>query len=151
MQRWGTRLASFSRMILLQRHLRGKKFFHRWLKNQPWGYSLPLLLKRSYICDKETSLQLTSNDRWSLHQITYNLWRSISECSTFINILKAIYGHPIAGQLWNDKFVSFMISAGFLQLLQRSMFFLQSLNKFLLSLKLICWWPTHSSWNRERT
>ena len=48
-------------------------------------------------------------------------------------LLKAIYGHPKAGQLWNDKFVSFMISAGFLQCSRNPYFFYNlSTNVFLV-------------------
>ena len=30
-------------------------------------------------------------------------------------LLKALYGHPKAGQLWNNKFVTFMKEEGFIQ------------------------------------
>ena len=30
-------------------------------------------------------------------------------------LLKALYGHPKAGQLWNNKFVGFMKNEGFIQ------------------------------------
>ena len=49
-------------------------------------------------------------------------------------LLKAIYGHPKAGQLWNDKFVSFMISMGFLQCSRDPCFFYNLSTNFLLVL-----------------
>ena len=38
-------------------------------------------------------------------------------------LLKALYGHPKAGQLWNNKIVGFMKNEGFIQSVQDKCFF----------------------------
>ena len=38
-------------------------------------------------------------------------------------LLKALYGHPKAGQLWNNKFVTFMKEEGFTQSVRDKCFF----------------------------
>ena len=46
-------------------------------------------------------------------------------------LFKALYGHPKAGQLWNNKFVGFMKDEGFIQSMQDKCFFYQ-LDKLVL-------------------
>ena len=46
-------------------------------------------------------------------------------------LLKALYGHPKAGQLWNNKFVGFMKNEGFIQSVRDKCFFYQ-LDKLVL-------------------
>ena len=46
-------------------------------------------------------------------------------------LFKALYGHPKAGQLWNNKFVGFMKDEGFVQSVRDKCFFYQ-LDKLVL-------------------
>ena len=41
-------------------------------------------------------------------------------------LCKALYGHPRAGQLWNKKFVDFMLALGFVQSLRDKCLFIHS-------------------------
>ena len=49
--------------------------------------------------------------RRGVYQTTKDLWDDLVKVQ---RLLRALYGHPKAGQLWNDQFVNFMKNEGFI-------------------------------------
>ena len=57
---------------------------------------------------------------------------SVDDLVKVRRFFRALYGHPKAGQLWNNKFVSFMNNKGFIQSVRDKCFFYQ-LDKLIMA------------------